>query len=198
MGFFMKEHDVYVDTMLDELNRRFAPPHGTKEQHGGIAEMVELQKEFQIFKEGRSFRTSASALHLGGSANHEVKNRFYRYLTNLRRQKSNVAGQNGDVAIISALIKNLAAAKPLPVYFDYHDMRGEGDSKGVRITPKGRPLFYLNVDYLWISLPMQPMDAASAKAAAKPAKPAKPATAAKPAKAQKATAKPAKKAAKKK
>lgn len=25
MGFFMKEHDIYVGSMLDELNLRFAP-----------------------------------------------------------------------------------------------------------------------------------------------------------------------------
>lgn len=156
MGFFMKEHDVYVGTLLDELNLRFAPPHGAKEHFGGIAEMAELQKEFQIFKEGRSFRTSASALHLGGSTNHEVKNRFYRYLGNLRRQKSNVKGQNGDVAIVNALLANFAAKKPLPVYFAYHDMREAGDNAGVVITPKGRPLFYMAQDYVTVSLPMQP------------------------------------------
>ena len=161
MGMFMQEHDVYVGTMLDELNLRFAPPHGAKEQFGGIDEMVELQREFEIFKEGRSFRTSASSLHLGGSANHEVKNRFYRYLVNLRRQKSNVAGQNGDVAIVRALIRNLSAKKPLPVYFDFHDMRGPGENKGVIIQDKARPLFYMDRDYLCISLPMQPASAAA-------------------------------------
>jgi hypothetical protein len=161
MGMFMQEHDVYVGTMLDELNLRFAPPHGAKEQFGGIEEMVELQKEFEIFKEGRSFRTSASALHLGGSANHEVKNRFSRYLGNLRRQKSNVAGQNGDVAIVRALMRNLSAKKPLPVYFDFHDMRGPGENKGVIIRDKARPLFYMDRDYLWVSLPMQPVSAAA-------------------------------------
>ncbi|MES2941094.1 MAG: hypothetical protein V4864_25715 [Pseudomonadota bacterium] len=163
MGFFMKEHDVYVGTMLDELNLRFAPAQGTKEHFGGIQEMVELQKEFQIFKEGRSLSTSVTALHLGGSANHEVKNRFYRYLTNLRRQKSNVPGQNGDAAIVGALIRNLSAKKPLPVHFGYHDMRGDGEHKGVIIRDKARPLFYLEQDYLSVSLPMQPQSAAEAK-----------------------------------
>src|SRR5438128_548518 len=117
MGMFMQEHDVYVGTMLDELNLRFAPPHGAKEHFGGIDEMVEIQKEFQIFKVGRSLRLSAMALHLGGSYNHEVKNRFYRYLGNLRRQKSNVKGLDGEQAIVQAVARNLAAKKPLPVYF---------------------------------------------------------------------------------
>ena len=167
MGFFMKEHDVYVGTMLDELNLRFAPPHGAKEHHGGIDEMIELQKEFQIFKDGRSFATSASALHLGGSLNHEVKNRFQLYLKHLRREKSNVKGQNGDVAIVKAILANFASKKPLPVYFDYHDMREKGDNGGVIIHGKGKPLSYMANDYLWISLPMQPRDDKPAKKAAK-------------------------------
>lgn len=165
MGFFMKEHDVYVGSMLDDLNLRFAPPHGAKEQFGGIEEMVELQKEFQIFKDGRAFATSVSTLHLGGSANHEAKNRFYLYLKHLRRESSNVKGQKGDVAIVKAIIANLQSKKPLPVYFDYHDMRKEAE--GVIVRGKGRPLSYMNTDYLWISLPMQPRDDKPAKKAAK-------------------------------
>jgi hypothetical protein len=173
MGFFMKEHDVYVGTMLDDLNLRFAPAHGSKDQFGGIEEMAAVQKEFGIFKEGRSLRTSAMALHLGNGSNHEVKNRFYGYLANLRRQKSNVKGQNGEVAIVKALLKNFAAKKPLPVYFDFHDMRGGGDNQGVIVREKGMPLFYMDQAYLWISLPMQPRSGMEEEAPAKPAKPAK-------------------------
>lgn len=187
MGFFMKEHDVYVGTMIDELNLRFAPPHGAKEHFGGIDEMVELQKEFEIFKAGRSLRTSAMALHLGGSINHEVKNRFYRYLGNLRRQKSNVKGENGEAAIIAALVKNLGAKKPLPVYFDYHDMRAGGDSAGVIVKDKARPVFFMDTDYLYISFPAQPRSADEAEAAPAAAK-----------KKSTKAAKPAKKAGKKK
>jgi len=170
MGYFMKEHDVYVGSMLDDLNLRFAPPHGAKEQFGGIDEMVELQKEFQIFKEGRAFATSVSALHIGGGANHEAKNRFYAYLKYLRREKSNVKGKNGDAAIVGAILRNLAAKKPLPVYFSNHDMR---ESEGVIIKDKAKPLFYMDQDYLWISFPSAPRADGAAKAAKKPAKPKK-------------------------
>ena len=169
MGFFMKEHDVYVGSMLDDLNLRFAPPHGAKEHFGGIDEMVELQKEFQIFKEGRSFATSVSALHIGGGANHEAKNRFYAYLNYLRREPSNVKGKKGDAAIVSAIVRNLAAKKPLPVYFSNHDMR---ESEGVIIKEKARPLFYMDQDYLWVSFPSAPRTEGG-KAAKKPAKPKK-------------------------
>ena len=170
MGFFMKEHDVYVGSMLDDLNLRFAPPHGAKEHFGGIDEMAELQKEFQIFKPGRAFATSVSALHIGGGANHEAKNRFYSYLKYLRREKSNVKGANGDAAIVAAIVRNLAARKPLPVYFSNHDMRDEG---GVVIKDKSRPLFYMDQDYLWISFPSAPRTEDGGKAEKKTAKPKK-------------------------
>lgn len=166
MGMFMQEHDVYVGTMLDELNLRFAPSHSAKEHHGGINEMVELQKEFEIFKEGRPFEKSARALHLGGSANHEVKNRFYDYLKFLRRQKSNVKGRNGDEAIVSAIVKNLAAKKPLPVHFTTHDMREKG-SEGVLVKDAHKPLFYMTNDYLSISLPSAPHEPPTGKKASK-------------------------------
>lgn len=156
MGYFMRENDIYVGTLLDDLNLRFAPPLGSKDHYGGIEEMVELQKEFGLFKEGRSLRTSMRALHLGNAANHEVKNRFLAYLANLRRQKSNIAGLNGEAAIVQALVRNLSSKRPLPVYFDFHDMREKGEARGVIIREKGRPLFYMDQDYLWISLPMQP------------------------------------------
>ncbi|HEY8050170.1 MAG TPA: hypothetical protein VIE63_13425 [Ramlibacter sp.] len=165
MGFFMKEHDIYVGSMLDDLNLRFAPPQGGKEHSGGIDEMVELQKEFQIFKDGRPFATSVTSLHIGGGANHEAKNRFYAYLKYLRRETSNVKGKDGDAAIVAALIKDLAAKKPLPVYFSNHDLR---ESAGVIIKDKARPLFYMDQDYLWISFPSAPRSAdGAAKKAAK-------------------------------
>ena len=173
MGYFMQEHDVYVGTLLDDLNLRFAPPHGAKEHFGGIEEMAELQKEFQIFKAGRAFATSAAALHLGGGANHEAKNRFYTYLRHLRRVPSNVKGKTGDAAIVAALLKNLESKKPLPVYFGHHDMRGDGAAKGVIIKDKARPLFYMDRDYLWISFPGQPVPAAANKASKKSPKKSK-------------------------
>ena len=164
MGYFMREHDIYVGSMLDDLNLRFAPSQRGAEHSGGIAEMVELQKEFQLFKPGRDFATSVSSLHIGGGANHQAKNRFYRYLKHLRREKSNVAGKSGDEAIVAAIIANLAAKKPLPVYFGNHDMR---ESPGVIVHAKARPLFYLDRDYLWISLPSQPHPGEKARRATK-------------------------------
>jgi hypothetical protein len=36
-------------------------------------------------------------------------------------------------------------------------MRGDGDAKGVIVKDKGRPLYYMSKDYLWISFPGQPV-----------------------------------------
>jgi len=154
MGTRLKEHDIYVGSLQQQLNLRFAPPMGTKETFGGLEEMVALQKEFGIFKEGRRFHTSIAVLNLVGAANHETKNRFIDYLASLRGMKSNIAGQSGDVAIVKALVRNLSAKKPLPVHFALHDMNASKEANRVIITDKARPLFYMDQDYLVISLPL--------------------------------------------
>lgn len=164
MGYFLQEHDIYVGSLLDELNVRFAPSQRKESHYGGIEEMAALQREFKIFKKGRTFKTSISVLNIS-AFNNDVKNRWHRYLDRLSSYDSSVKGQNGDVAIVNALIKNLAAKKPLPVYFMSHDLRGSPDNRQVRILHKSRPVFYLEIDYITISLPMQPARAGTAEAA---------------------------------
>ena len=168
MGWFMKEHDIYIGSMLDELNLRFAPSQGLATHQGGIGEMVALQKEFKILKKGRSFKTSVAALNLG-ARNNEVKNRWLDLVGALNQHASNVPKQDGDAAIVNALVKNLAAKSPLPVYFTSHPMQ---ENAQVKITDKSRPVHYLEQDYLTVSLPMQSVQAVNAarkaKAAAKP------------------------------
>ena len=166
MGLFMKEHDIYIGTMLDELNLRFAPSQGKDSHFGGILEMVDLQKEFKLFKKGRSFKMSCAALNLG-ARNNEVKNLWQNLLGNLYRHGSNKKGLDGDAAIVDALIKNLASKTPLPVFFTSHDMRGEKANTEVKIIDKSQPIHYLEQDYLTISIPMQPLSAAKQSAAKK-------------------------------
>ncbi|MCJ0761710.1 hypothetical protein [Variovorax terrae] len=160
MGFFLKEHDIHVAGLLDQLNLRFAPPQGKDTHYGGIEEMVALQKEFKIFKKGRSFKTSIAVLNIGGS-NNELKNRMHQYFDNLGNHESNKPKQNGDVAIVNALIKNLSAKTPLPVYFAFHDMRAEKGNTRVLITDVSRPLPYFKNDYLTISFPTMAPKAAN-------------------------------------
>jgi nitric oxide reductase large subunit len=167
----MKEHDIYVDSLLDQLNLRFAPPQGKDTHYGGLEEMIALQKEFKIFKRGRSFKTSVGALNIGAT-NTEAKNRLLDYFGNLAKHESSVARQNGDVAIVNTLIKNLASKKPLPVYFTFHDMRAAKGNTRVLIDEKGRPLPFFKQDYITVSFPTLPHEP-EAKAAPKSSKPAK-------------------------
>lgn len=171
MGMFMKHNDILIGSMLDQLNLRFAPPQGKEMTYGGIEEMAVLQKEFGIFKKGRPFARSVAVMNLS-AYNNDAKNHWHDLLGNLNRHKSNRGKLNGDEAIVDAMAKNLASKKPLPVYFTSHDMRQGDESKKVLITDKGRPVHYIERDYLVISLPMKPWDqqAAPAKTAAKPKK----------------------------
>jgi hypothetical protein len=166
MGYFMKHNDILIGSMLDQLNLRFAPPQGKEKTYGGIEEMAGLQKEFGIFKQGRPFAKSVAVLNLA-AYNNDAKNHWHDLLGSLHKQKSNRGKLNGDEAIVDALVKNLAAKDPLPVYFSSHDMRQGGeDGKKVLITAKGRPVFYIERDYLVISLPMKPWDQSGERAAA--------------------------------
>lgn len=162
MGFFMKEHDILIGSMLDQLNLRFAPAQGKETHYGGIEEMAALQKEFNIFKKGRPLKTSVAVLNLA-AYNNDAKNRWHNLLGNLEKHKSNKGSQNGDQAIVNALLSNFALESPLPVYFTSHDMRGSKENARVLITDKTRPVFYIEKDYLTISLPMKPANTSKAK-----------------------------------
>lgn len=157
MGYFMRHNDILIGSMLDQLNLRFAPPQGREKTYGGIEEMVALQKEFKIFKKGRPFSLSVAVLNLA-SFNNDAKNHWRDLLDDLQKRKSNKGSLSGDQAIVTSIVKNLASKKPLPVYFTSHDMRAGGDNEKVLITDSGRPVFYIEHDYLVISLPMKPFD----------------------------------------
>jgi hypothetical protein len=156
MGERMKEDDIYVPSFLEYLNLRFAPRQGNEpEWFGGVDEVAALQREFAVFQKGRSFQKSAALLGLGGHLNSRARNRWFTVLTNLANYSSNKPGQNGDECIVNAIIENLAASSPLPVFFKAHDLRAEGRAR-VIVGEEPRPVFYLEQDYLTVSLPMRP------------------------------------------
>ncbi|MBG9388511.1 hypothetical protein [Caenimonas aquaedulcis] len=169
MGYFMKHNDILIGSMLDQLNLRFAPPQGKEKTYGGIEEMAALQKEFKIFKTGRPLSVSVAVLNLA-AYNNDAKNHWHELLEHLSDHGSNQGKLNGDQAIVAALVKNLKAPQPMPVFFTSHDMRDGGDSEKVLITPKGRPVFYIERDYLVISLPMKPWNDKAKPAKARPKK----------------------------
>ena len=156
MGQFMKEYDVYIDSLLDLLNLRFAPSDDFKEDWlGGLGEMVTLQKSFKIFQKGRSFRDSCAILDLGGFWDGHAKYKWFKLLEWLDTVESSVRGKKGGPAIVDAIIANLASDNPQPMYFQAHDMRML-DADRVTITGNTKPVFYIETNYITISLPMKP------------------------------------------
>jgi len=152
MGDKMQEDDIYIASLFDVLNLRFAPTP-EPEWMGGIKEMTALQKEFKIFQKGRSFKDSVAFMNMGGFWNSRAKTRWYELLEDLEKYGSN-KGQNANDDIVTALIANLESRNPLPIYFKAHNY---GDDKRVLIEDKNsRPIFYIATDYLTISIPMRP------------------------------------------
>jgi len=159
MGAFMIEDDIYIGTFLDLFNVRFAPtpPFSITEKDfffGGIDELAELQKEFKIFRPGRLFSRSAAILGLGGIYKAQAKNRWFRLLRSLPG--------NGDQQIADALVAHFMNKRPLPCYMMAHDSRPKGENR-VIIIENDTPLFYLEQEYLTISLPMAPRPKPPAK-----------------------------------
>ncbi len=161
MGAFMKEDDIYIGTFLDLFNVRFAATPFSPNPDtvfGGIDEMAKLQEEFEIFKPKRPFSDSAALLGLGGIYNALAKNRWLKLLRNLP--------DGGDQKIADALVENFKKKRPLPCYMKSHDLRTKGENR-VIINESDDPLFYLEQQYLTISLPMAPKPRPTAKKAKK-------------------------------
>lgn len=172
MGKFMQDDDIFIESLFELLNLRFAPPLSEAPNridtengidnlaYGGVQEIAALQREFQIFRAGRSFRDSVAVLNLGGHWNLRARNRWYALLADLKAYGSNKDGLNGDEAIVNALIINLAEKELRPVYFKAHDSTKENRRiVFVDEHPDSNPIFYIrppDPSYLTISLPMKP------------------------------------------
>ncbi|MEN0077020.1 MAG: hypothetical protein AAGC69_21735 [Paracraurococcus sp.] len=168
MGGRMMADDIFVGTFLDMLNLRFAPSMAEEEAEWvtGIAELAALQKEFEIFRKGRSFSRSVALLSAGGVYNPRAKSRWFRYLDSLGRMKSSEPRLDGDACIVRAILANFAADPMLPVHFTSHPAEGEDEAEWrVLVTAGDRPLHYMAQDYLTVSLPMRPRPGRSGGAA---------------------------------
>lgn len=180
MGALMGQDDAYVGGLLETLNLAFGsypdalPGAGderlaTNESKmalgtSGIREIQAIQAEFKIFDVNRSLVESLRALGVGGLWNPHVKRKWYMALRRLDHYPSNFQGLSGGKAISQALADHLQAAEPDPVHFTAHDARGIGGAQ-VLVTPKDRPVFYLDQDFLTVSIPLTPRQAAAAGSA---------------------------------
>lgn len=150
MGMIIGE-DQYVGTLLDLLNVRFGPIGDPSNGPDGIVEMADIQRRFKIFQDKQSLRDSFAIMNLGGFWNTKLKNNWFGYLDSLKGLTSDQDGVNGDHRIVAALIEDLGSKPPSPVHFTVHDF---GADKRVVVT-KGKPLVYMNLDYIIVSLPMK-------------------------------------------
>lgn len=175
MGMLMKEDDSYIPGLLEMMNLCFGTYpdvlDGQGETHpltqaetnmrlgvNGIREIQAIQTEFELFKAGRPLVQSLRALGVGGLWNHPMKKKWYKLLARLDDYPSNVVGLTGGVAIVAAMISHLDTAKTLdpdPVYFRAHDSSTQDGGARVLILPSQRPVYYIQRDFLVISLPMK-------------------------------------------
>jgi hypothetical protein len=147
MGPRFAADDHLISSLLDLANLRFAPMKGP-EQTGrhGIVEMADLQRKFKIFSDEHSLADSFAVLGLGGFWNPGLKSKLYSYL-------SDDLPQDSARNVVKAIVENLAQKQPRPVFFTVHHRDTE---RGARIAP-GKPLTYMDDEYLVVSLPMIPV-----------------------------------------
>lgn len=126
------------------LNARFAPGEA-------LAEMIIIQKEFQIFSQKYSLQQAHRLLNIAPTDFSE-RQLYYRYLERLKRVPSDIDGINGHDRIIRARQENLEGAAPLPVFTKTHRAT---DDRRVTVT-QGQPIPHENQEYLVISIPTVP------------------------------------------
>jgi hypothetical protein len=163
MGPFVRQDDHLISSLLDLANLRFAravfeaaSPPLSLPLRDGIDELKSLQDIFDIFSDRHLLADSFAVIGLGGFWNPELKNKFYKYLESLSRERfamnGSETGEAGDQGIVTALRKNFELDPPYPVYFTTHDFN---DDPRVLACYR-KPLVYMADQYLVISLPMTP------------------------------------------
>jgi hypothetical protein len=145
--------------VLSKLNKRFGPDD--------IAEMVHLQKEFQIFSSNRLLEDSFKLLGIVPCDRLE-RERWFKFLGKLKDYESDLPDVNGYNRVILAFEQALTVTphippRPaLPVFVDVHAM-----AKDPRVTflLEGTPLIFSVQPYRILSIPTKPGRVAREEAA---------------------------------
>jgi len=163
MGDLVKRQSTPGE-ILHKVNSRFAPGEPLKE-------MVQIQKEFQVFSPKISLQQACRVLGLGPT-DHSERALYYKYLDRLKRVPSDQAGVNGHDRIVKARQENLESSSPLPMYNKTHRA---ADDKRVTVT-RGKPIPHEDQEYLVVSIPTvpsKPIGGASRPSSAGPKRPAR-------------------------
>jgi hypothetical protein len=158
MGFLIKD-DTTLD-VLAKLNRRFGP--------GGIKEMVELQKEFQIFSGDHTLEHSFMLLGIVPCDSVE-RERWFKFLGKLKDYPSDIPKLNGYKRVIAAFEQALIPVLHIPVglrnpplHVAVHSMR---EDPRVTFAMEGHPLIFTAQSYRILSIPTKPARVARLEAA---------------------------------
>ena len=146
MGAVVKRQKT-PNEVLHHMNTRFAPGEP-------LQEMIQLQKEFQVFSSKYSLKQAYRLLNVAPS-DYTERPGFDRYLERLRRVPSDLNGVNGHDRIVKARQENLESHSPLPIFNTTH--KGS-DDKRVTVT-RGKPIPHEDQEYLIISTPTIPSKA---------------------------------------
>jgi hypothetical protein len=144
--------DSTTSDMVYLLNKRFGPD--------GILEMVELQKEFQVFSADHSLKQSFRLLGIT-PCNPFERERWYKFLDTLKGYPSDLPNVSGHDRVVKAYKDNLEGELTLWVFIDLHLMEQDA-----RVTvSQGQPIIYSLQTYLVISIPVTPARVARQRAA---------------------------------
>ncbi|MHC2253256.1 hypothetical protein [Bradyrhizobium embrapense] len=141
--------------VLDMLNKRFGP--------GGIMEMVELQKEFDIFSSDHPLEQSFRLIGIE-PADRGERQRWYNFLGTLKDYPSDQPNVNGYKRVIQAFRQALTQSPYLPVLVSVHAMK---ENPQVTFAADGSaPLIYSTQSYRVLSIPTKPSQVARKELAA--------------------------------
>lgn len=150
MGGLIKDSTT-LDIIV-QLNKRFDAE--------ALTEMVELQKEFNVFSLERSLQQSFALLGIV-PADWSERRRWYKFLDVLKTYPSDLPKVNGHDRVIRAFKDNLESKKPLPVSIVCH-----AASDDPRVTSsEGRPVVFSLDTHVIVSIPTTPGRVARKQAA---------------------------------
>jgi hypothetical protein len=142
MGALIKDSTTL--DILVQLNKRF--------DADALAEMVVLQKEFQVFSSKHTLHHSFALLGLV-PADWSERKRWYRFLDHLKTYTSDLPNVNGHDRVIKAFKDDLEAEHPpLPVSIVCHAAK---DDPRVTVS-QGRPAIFSLDTHVIVSIPTTP------------------------------------------
>jgi hypothetical protein len=139
MGMLIK--DSTTADILHQLRDRFS-------EGGPLREMVAIQKEFGVFSKNYSLKQAFRLLHIV-PGDFTERGRWYRFLDQLKKYRSDQDGVSGHDRIVNAYRENLMSNAPLPVFMTTHRA---ADDRRVTVS-RGRAVVHEAREYVVISIP---------------------------------------------